>query len=271
MQSKVLKMKGLNDKSAFYDSIAPDDSTGYWNYWTCANVTEYDNSDGTHTTIYDYGEGCDEFGSLTKGTITYIWRNEGSDYYSKVLYDHYSSWGMEMNGYSEYSFESNGSSYVEYDSTGLISDSSSFYTGVAFYWMGTSKGNDTITVTYDTGEKYSYTSNYSNKWDENSYTVLEGEYSYISEPYGYSYHYLVSEPLISNYACWNTWVPVTGIESIHYNDLSETYGFTIDYGDGACDNLATITENGESSVIDFGELMIYYCGTDSISVPCGKK
>jgi hypothetical protein len=117
LNNNMFHLKSASGDSIYTDSI-PADTSGYWDYWTCATVTEFDNNDGTYTTIYDYGDGCDEFGSLIRGKITYIWKNEGNDYYSKVLYENYYSYGMEMNGFSEYTFISDGNSYFDYDSTG---------------------------------------------------------------------------------------------------------------------------------------------------------
>jgi hypothetical protein len=270
LHSNRFELKSALGDTVFTDSI-PGDTSGYWNYWTCATVTEFDNGDGTRTTVYDYGDGCNEYGSLIRGKITYIWKNEGDDYYSKVLYDHYYSYGMEMNGYSEYSFTSDGNSYFEYDSSGIKNDSADSPV-VNFYWSGASTGKDDMTVILDSGEKYAYSSNFSNKWENSSSTVLEGEYVYTSETEGYEYHYLVTLPLFYNYECPDTWIPVSGIETIHYVDPDETYDFLIDYGNETCDNLATVTENGETSVIDFGELITVYCGTDgSDSVSVGNK
>jgi hypothetical protein len=263
------QFKNMMSDSTVTDTI-PCDTTGFWDYWTCATVTEYDNEDGTHTTVYDYGDGCDEFGSLTKGKITYIWKNEGNNYYSKVLYDHYYSFGMEMNGFSEYSFTSDGDTYFRYDS-GMVSSDSTVYPGLIINWSGESTGKDDITIVYDSGETYKYTSDFSNQWDNSSYTVLVGDYTYTSEPDGYEYHYQVTEPLVYNYECTGTWVAVSGIESIHYKDPIETYDFTIDYGVGDCDNLATVTENGETYTIDFGELMVQYVGEDIIRNSGGKN
>jgi len=270
LHMNTLKLKSSKFKSTYTDSITPIDTAGYWRNWTCAKVSDFDNNDGTHTTIFDYGNGCDEYGSMIKGKITYIWKNEGNDYYSKIQYEKFYSYGLEMNGFSEYSFISDGNSSIQYDTTGISGDTT-YTLGVAFCWTGSSTGSDTMTMTYDTGEKYSYTSRFENKWDNTSYTVLEGEYNCQSEPDGYSYHYIVTKPLVSNYGCVSTWVPVQGVEAIHYIDLKEIYDFKIDYGEGACDNLATITENGETSVIDFGDLLYIYCGTDSISNRGGKK
>jgi hypothetical protein len=269
LHKNSMKLKSITRDSIYTDSI-PCDTTGYWNYWTCAKVTEFVNEDGTNTTIYDYGDGCDEFGYMTKGKITYIWSNIENNYYSKVLYENYYCYGMEMNGFSEYSFTSDGNSYFRYDSTGFLDDSSTT-PNIVYNWSGSCSGKENITMKYDSGEKYAYTSNYSNKWENSTYTILEGEYTYTSDPDGYNYHYLVTTPLVYNYDCPNTWVAVSGVETIHYNDLTKTYDFIIDYGNGSCDNLATITENGETSTIDFGELLIYYCGTDSVTCRTNGK
>jgi hypothetical protein len=261
LHNNLFQLKSASGDSVVRDSIPPD-SSDYWDWWTCAVVTEYDNGDGTYTTIYDYGDGCDEYGSMMKGKITYIWKNEGDDYYSKVLYDHYYAYGLEMNGFSEYYFTSDGNSYVEVDSSGVPDDSGSA-PDIVFYWSGTSSGEDNITMQYDNGETYSYTAHYANRWDNSSFTVLEGDFAYISEPAGYEYHYEVTNPLVYDYTCINTWVPVSGTETIHYADPDENYDFIIDYGNGSCDNLAMVIENGETSVVDFGELIFTYCGTEA--------
>lgn len=260
-------------KSATGDSIdgfVPGDSGDYWDFWTCATVTETDNADSTHTTVYDYGEECDEYGTLFRGKITYIWKSTGNDYYSKVIYEDYYSYGMEMNGFSEYSFTSESEPYYDYD-TAYEKGDSAISPGIVFYWSGTSTAKDDITMTYDSGEKYAYTSDYATKWDNSTYTVLNGEYSYISEPDGYEYHYEVSAPLVYNYECTDTWIAVSGIETIHYKDSADTYDFLIDYGNGNCDNLATVTENGETSVVDFGDLIYTYCGTEAAETVSSNK
>jgi hypothetical protein len=47
---------------------------------------------------------------------------------------------------------------------------------------------------------------------------------------------------------------VSGAENITTTENGETEEYSLDYGDGTCDNLAELTQNGETSVIDFGEL-----------------
>jgi hypothetical protein len=115
-------------------------------------VTETENEDGTFTTVYDYGDGCEEYGFLMKGKITYIWSSEGNTYYSKVVYEKYYSYGTEINGFSEYSFTSDGSSYYniavkeQYDTDSMV------LPYVSFNWSGTSTASDQLEYKFDEGD-----------------------------------------------------------------------------------------------------------------------
>jgi hypothetical protein len=261
LKDGTLSLEGIGVDSAYIDSVYAD-TVNFWDYYTCAVVTETDNPDGSHTTSYDYGTGCEEYGSLMKGKITYIWRSQGNEYSSKVIYDHYYSFGLEMNGMSEYTFISDGNSYY---TTGVREEGgsdSAVSTGLEFNWSGSSTADENITMVYDSGETYSYSSSYANKWDSISFTVVQGEYEYSGSLNGVEYHYLVTKPLVTDYSCSNTWVPVSGIETATYTESGSTSSFSINYGNGRCDNLAVVTENGIVSVIDFGEIyQILYDGT----------
>jgi len=262
MKNGELNISGTGIDSSYIDSIRVDPDI-YWKYFTCATVTEYDNIDGTHTTIYDYGKGCEEYGALYKGKITYIWRNEGNDYYSKVIYTDYYAYGVEMNGMSEYSFTSDGYSYFTTVVKEDKNDSTVTISPVVFNWSGSSTGHEDITMVTDDNTTYFYLSDYSNKWDSLSYTVLVGDYysENESDDFNCEYHYTVDRPLITDYRCTDSWVPVSGIEIITNTENGKTSNYSVDYGSGACDNLAQMTENGITSVIDFGEL--YYIKVDS--------
>ncbi|HVN59147.1 MAG TPA: hypothetical protein VMT63_12685 [Bacteroidales bacterium] len=247
-----LTISALDSTGSSPDSVVFD-STNYWAPVTCAKVTDTINSDGTHTTVYDYGDGCNEYGSLMKGKITYIWKNENNSYYSSVTYDHYYSYGMEMNGTSSYNFTSDGNSFYRIMG-GSGYDSTVSTMPVLFNWSGTSTSHDEITMTFDDGNVTYYKSDFSNVWDSVSYKVNKGDYYYSSKSDGSEYHYIVKEPLITDYRCTTTWVPVSGIESISSVQDGISNEYTLDYGNGTCDNLALLTENGKTSVVDFGEL-----------------
>jgi hypothetical protein len=250
------------------DSIKID-TANYWQPVTCAKVSESDNPDGTHTTIYDYGDGCDEFGSMIRGKITYIWKNESnsSNYYSKVIYENYYSYGSLMNGFSEYTFTSDGNSYYSAGGVIVSPDSTVSTMPVFFNWSGTSTGHDEIIMVYDDGNSTTYKSDYSNVWDSISYKVLEGDYYYSNTIDGYEYHYQVSVPLVTSYKCTDVWVPVSGVETITTTEKGETTVYSLNYGNGTCDNLAELTQNGETSVVDFSQVYKVMEGGDSTIVP----
>jgi hypothetical protein len=217
--------------------------TVYWQEWTCANVSEYVDDDGNFVTVYDYGaEGCNDWGSLIKGKVTYIWSQNKDIYYSKVIYENYSAWGMSMNGYSEYT----------YSIDNMIFD----YSDTAKYvlnWSGSFTCNEDMEMSYDGGESFHYTSNSSSEWNNDSYTVHQGNYTYESLTGNYKYSYSVTEDLFYNYTCgYQVWVPVKGIEEIYYKDNTLETTFITKYGDGTCDNIAIVIENGVEYTVDFG-------------------
>jgi len=257
-----LNIPGTNVDSSYIDSISVDPD-GYWEYYTCATVTENDNPDGTHTTIYDYGDGCDEYGSIIKGKITYIWSNTGNDYFSKVIYEDYYSYGVTMNGMSEYSFTSDGYSSFSAGEKEIDGDSTVTSSPVVFNWSGTSMGHEDITMVTDDNTSYKYLSDYSNKWDSVSYTVLQGSFSCKNESADYTseFQYAVTSPLVTDYRCTESWVPVSGVETITNTENGVTDTYSVDYGNGVCDNKAFLTENGKTSEIDFSQ--IYYTEVDS--------
>ncbi len=275
--SGSLNAESVRYDSAYYTEPGPGfDSTVYYEFISCAVITETKNANGTITTIYDYGEGCDEYGSFTSGKISYTWSNTGSDYYSKVVYEDYYSYGVTMNGYSEYSFKSDGNSYYEYDTLynkGDTDDSIYYIMPAIWWWSGTSVATENITMKFDDGSILSYTSDYENKMDNRSSTTIRGEFYYVNESEGYSYSYSVVKPIINNYECTESWVPVSGIESTVFIENGITTGIETDYGNGECDNLAKITENGVSEIVDFGKLIFEYAddAVTTISSPGRKK
>lgn len=253
LRDGTLNIEGYDSSYVSPDSVVVD-TVNYWEPFTCAKVTDTLNEDGTHTTIYDYGDGCSEYGNLTKGKVTYIWKNENNNYYSVVMWDHFYSYGVEMNGISKYSFTSDGNSYYKYTASGAVSDSTVSIMPICFNWSGTSTSIEDLTMTYDDGHTTTFRSEYSNVWDSVSYKVTQGDYYYSSPSEGFEYHYMVTEPIITDYKCTGTWIPVSGIESITSTENGGTNTYTLNYGDGTCDNLAELTENGKTSIIDFGEL-----------------
>ncbi len=95
-------------------------------------------------------------------------------------------------------------------------------------------------------------------YDENGFTSIEATFSYTSANGDFFNGSLIS-PLFYSYECENEseedwiFVPVSGEETYSYKEGDDTGNFSIEYGDGSCDNIITITENGISEDIDLSE------------------
>lgn len=213
-----------------------------WDFNSCAEITNYKDDNGYDVTVMDYGvDGCDEWGSLIKGKITTKWKMENNGYYFENIYENYEAYGMTMNGTFSCSTEG-GDDWSFLDSTGTDSDND-------YEVIYTCQEN--LTITYEDGVSYTFVSSFKDKYTTNSYTMLEGEFEYSSST-GEEYSYRIIEPVLTDFQCQNSYLPVSGIEQ--WDDGTDNY--EINYGDGTCDNIATITENGETYTVDFDDQFI---------------
>jgi hypothetical protein len=238
-----------------------------WMWETCAEITETKNDDGSITVTYDYGEGCEEgwgdykyimYGRYsTTSRYTNVW--EGSkardSYYFKTLYEDYG--GRNYYDSSEWSLDGN-SEYA----------GESYYDTTDFSFGGWYEWNDRTSYAYNK-EQYTYTSNGQNRYSNKGSVTERAEYEYTTGP-DYYYKSTVLEPLVSDYTC-NTvfyraveegdddrislWVYsyVSGVEKVDYRSDGKSGSFVIDYGDGECDNIIYVTENGVTVRVDLGD------------------
>lgn len=224
----------------------------------CAVVTEYDNPDGSHTTIYDYGNGCKDgsgdYQSIQWGKWIQTTKNTYETIGTSIVQTYHSHFQYVQYG---------GKYYFNNDSTQWSLDGSSTYDGKSAY--------DTMAQTFSGTFDYSDTTQYASGKDSYSYLGV-GKSFYdqtksVTEKNVYEYssgdNYYKSEvtaPLVYDYSCssgggisvdmmfWFTYV--SGHEVVHYRQDGKEGMFEIDYGNGACDNLITVIENGHVIVID---------------------
>jgi hypothetical protein len=254
------------------DTGGGSDTTYYPSPWvTCAIITTTVNPDRSTTVEYDYGDGCEE----------------GSDYYKYFMYGKYSYTNFYEN-------EKTGSTYKDvyhgnYNSDNFgghytwdgrtyewTSDGTSSYSGWSSYdtaaqtWRGQYEYNGDNTSTYD-GVTYTYKGQGKSSYDEKGSITEKNDYSYTTDEYSYSTKVLI--PLVTNYECsyvngigndkdiaYCMWIPVyvSGREEIHYKDGEKEGSFIIDYGDGECDSIITIIENGTRVKVDLYDRTLYY-------------
>lgn len=254
----------LAGSSSSDSTIAPTDPI---QWVTCAIITETNNPDGTTTTITDYGDGCNEgygdYQYIMRGKITFTYRNDQSKKGS-VITNRY---------YNRNKLENYGGTYI--------------YNGDTSTWENNGRSTYYIYSDYDTA-KQTYSGNYT--WSDSSKYgyAMRGQITetYVSNTYGEvvynekksvtsssrteyftgpdSYSTTVIVPLVMDYSC-NPWslvsksetmrciMPftyVSGRQRIEYVQNGVSGSFEVDYGNGDCDSIITIYENGKVFKID---------------------
>ncbi|MEK6781747.1 MAG: hypothetical protein AABY93_08570 [Bacteroidota bacterium] len=234
------------------------DSTIYPEPWiSCAVITQIENPDGSTTVIYDYGDGCEEgWGDYKyfmhgKSVQTYKYSSQqtgsvvSDSYLFKMLFDNYggyyygdsaSVWNMDGN-----------SSYEGYSS----------YDTAENKFSGAYSYNDTSLYAY--GEKhYNYKSKGKSHYDEKGWVMEVNDYEYGDGSDYYRSHLIT--PLVTDYSCNEpdsnkryVWVAVSGHEVVTYKQGDKEGSFEVEYGNGECDNIIYITEDGKRVAVDLGE------------------
>lgn len=263
-QSTMANFRGMRGGRIAGDSVDGEepDTLIYTPWQSCAEITVTQNADGSTTTVYDYGDGCEE------GWYDYKYFMHGK--YTIINYYTVDRIGSMYHCNYKYliEYENYGGRYA-WDSTAWLYDGRSQYEGistydtVARYFSGQYNYDDT--TSYTIGDEVStYRSHGNAHYDQDGGVVEECAYSYVTSENEYSSKVL--EPLISDYTCnqrgleeFNlqyVWIYVAGREEISYKQDGLEGTFEIDYGNGACDNIIHITENGIRTRIDMGD--IYY-------------
>lgn len=246
----------VNGPNSGSDSTLIDDP---WNWETCAEVTETENEDGSITTIRDYGDGCEEgwgefkywmFGKLIE-TYRYLCTTKGtklhSDYFYDVIYDRFGgrynddySWLMDGRGRYD--------GWAEWDT-------------VNHRFSGEFTHADNIEHEFN-GNAYGYSSEGSSSYSEKAWEQAAGGFYQYTEGENF-YRSDILKKLVMRFDCFNeglsmfnfAMVYTSGIEKITYNQNGRSGEFLIDYGDGSCDSIIYVIENGRRVRINFNQLL----------------
>jgi hypothetical protein len=231
---------------------------------SCATITESESPDGLTTTIMDFGSGCLEtYGYYFSGKRTYS-RKTTSKLDSPVItiyYDgtavHENFGGHYYNGVDTTNWSVSGKTdfSIRYNYDYVTPSVLSFYTvsDSSRYAANSLPYNHTGVVSSESTLEKSTT------------TASTYQFSFDTGDY---YSSNLIEPLVLDYACgqiqyngYGTGIPplsnyVSGREKITYSKDGVTGSFEILYGDGACDSIITILENGNSFEIDLSKEMV---------------
>ena len=238
----------------------------------CFTETWQDDGQGNYRFVLDFGDGCDFYGTFMYGKMEEIGSYTDSSFSSSVTYTEFG--GSDEEGGAQWwvdgthSYSGTWSEfYDDYDGDTTDTDSTSYYEEEDFYsYSATYEFSADLTQTYiefigapedsvTTGEDIyiiDYVANGREEMDQDGYTVVSKSEN-VTANTGESYSSQVDTPLFMDFSCEDTWIFVSGLESgtYEYEGMVETY--SIDYGDGTCDNIIILTENGESEEIDLGE------------------
>jgi len=269
-QNLMSDVRAINGGRIAGDSAAVEPDTIIYDdpFQSCAVVTYTENEDGSITYVYDYGDGCEEGWNSYKyfmhGKYSYTQKYISSQEGSLFKYDY--EYAYEYDNYG-------GQSY--YDTIGWYTDGYMNGTGSSQYDTASHKfsGNYTydgiMEYGYGVEQKQRYSSKGKSHYDEREAVTLENDYEYGNDENYYSSK--VTRPLVSDYTCNQgdfleryIWTYVSGREVVHYKQDGEEGSFEVDYGNGNCDNIIYIIENGERTEVDLGDA-VFYCGDVSVS------
>ena len=231
-----------------------------WPWVRCAEFTQIQHDDGSVTSITDYGDGCEEGGVETKywmhGKMTQTYKYTSSQNGSVITYTY-----LYQSLYENY-----GGKYYG-DSSEWSIDGNSNYSGYSVYDTASHKFsgayNHTDTSLYSFGSAtQAYKSKGHSEYSETGWIVESNDYAY-GDGDNY-YRAVVTRPLVSDYTC-NTgrnsmvmdapayiWMYVSGHEVISYRQDGKEGTFEIDYGDGGCDDIIYIIEDGKRIEVNMG-------------------
>ena len=234
----------------------------------CFIETWEDDGNGNYTFSLDFGDGCDYYGYYMFGKLEERGSYTDNSFSSTTTYTNfggsYDAGGEDwsMDGTMSYSgtWEE---TETEEDSIWMFSSTYEFNSDLTQRYMEYSYPEDSNQVS--TGEQIitmDYVDNGSEEMDHNSYTVKTRTTS-ITIDTGDEFHSQVNVPLFYDYTCEDTWVAVSGNESGSYIFGEESGNYIVEYGDGTCDNIITVTENGVTEDVDLGDIWTDWCGTES--------
>ncbi len=203
---------------------------------TCALVTIKENTDGSYSLTLDFGnEGCVDDGNLVKGVVTFTGYETDSSGTITVEFEDFSEEPVDgsedeepfvINGSYEGRFEWNPDAVHSY---------------LVAYSLD-------IKLDYEDGKIEEIDATGQALGNDEEYVVTEHTVEGTNN-FGDRFYSEVLESLVYDFSCEETDIYTSGIQRFEFNEDSAT----VDYGEGACDNILTITAPGITIIIDLDE------------------
>ncbi len=223
----------------------------------CLTQTWEDDGNGNYKFTLDFGDGCDYYGEFLKGKLVEEGSYSESGFSATVTYTNFGGQDWTIDGTYSYSGQ-----WEEIDGTSEPADSAQYFYHASYQFsadLSTSYmeyGHDS-TSDVSTGERLievDYVAQGSEEVDQDGYTVQSRTES-ISVSTGESFSSQVDIPLFYDFDCEDedVWIFVSGQYSGSYTIGDQTGNYSVNFGNGECDNIVTVTENGISQDVDLGE------------------
>lgn len=233
------QIKGINSNSTAA-ARSENDGSGEDCY-----TESYTETATSYEFTLDFGEGCEVDGEFMKGSLVERGTFTDNSFSSEVVYTGFGGTEWEVTGTETYD-----GTWSEDEADSAVWESAYTFTSDLVETINEEGG--TFEVTYQASG--------AERMDENSF-VVESSNEIVSVSTGESYESTVTSPLVMDFTCdWEqAYIFVSGIETGSYSYVDEagetiTGTYAVDYGDGTCDNLITVTEDGESEVIDLSDI-----------------
>lgn len=222
----------------------------------CLTETWEDDGAGNYTYTLDFGDGCDYYGEFMKGKLVETGNYSDNNFSSSATYTNFGGEDWSIDGTYSYSGTWDESAETDEsnpeDSVWLYSASYQFEADLIQKYTEILHDEETDAET-ETEITVTYVANGSESMDQDSYTV-ESRNESVEVSTGESFTSQVDAPLFMDYTCGDdVWIFVSGVESGSYTHGDETGTYSIDYGDGSCDNIISVTENGVTEEVDLGD------------------
>lgn len=203
----------------------------------CASESYTESDDGSYEWSIDFGTGCSiDEETLVGKIISRGVENEDGTFSDTTAYVNFGGADWTING-TEYS----SGTYSEEEGSG----SWTFDESLAVVFMGDTL-NETLNIVASGRESY----------DSLTWTI-ESLSERIESNIGEIYTLNVESPLVMSLGCESdsvdVFIYVQGIEVETWSYENESGDYRINYGDGICDNIATVTEKGLTYTVDFSK------------------
>ncbi len=212
-------------------------------------IETYTETASTYEYTLDFGTGCEFDGEFFKGRLVERGSFTDNTFQSEVVFTDFGGREWEIDGTETY--EGSWTNLDPDNEEPTEDDWSTEYTYTSDLTESFTENNTTVEISFQASG--------SERWDQNGYTVISATES-GSTSNGESFQSTVDTPLFMDFSCEEdeVFIFVSGFESGSYTWVDDngdevSGSYSIDFGDGTCDNLITVTEDGVSETIDVSE------------------